>query len=222
MKQDSPGSVLTRARTAVKRRLRTRVKYLYRLPAGPREPGTAGFPFRLEPGTPDNLDRLHRENPSEINERKHRILLERAQDPGEDVWVIVDDQGQQCGFTGLAWVDHLMRKEDHVIRVRPHQALLVDDYVLIAQRRRGAQSYSVLRRLEIAAERGRSEVILAIDRTNTASQGTFNKLGATTIGRIVTFRHFKRSVQLERLSPERWGRAARTGDGGTAEERRGG
>ena len=202
--------MLTRARAAAARRLRTRVHFVYHLQAGPRQAGTQGSPFRLEPGTADNLDRLHREHPDEINERKHGILLERAQDPGEDVWVIVDELGQQCGFTCLAWVDHLMRKENHVIRVRPHQALLVDDYVLVAQRRRGAQSFSALRRLEIAAERGRTEVILVIDRTNLASQGTFHKLGAIRIGRIVTFRHWKRSIQLERLSPERLARARRS------------
>lgn len=187
--------------------MRTRVKYLYRMPLDlGREAAPGAVPdagFRLEEGSAENLDRLHRAHPTEVNERKHRILVERVQDPGEDVWVVVDAQGEQCGFACIAWTDHLMRKERHTIRVSPQQALLIDAYILRAHRRRGAHAFAVRRRLEIATGRGRTDVRVAIDRTNTPSQRSFAQLGAVRVGRIVTLRHWHRSVQLERLSPER-------------------
>lgn len=214
--QDSSSTVLSRTRAAVRRHLRIRTKDVYRLDVALTHPETEAAPFRLEEGTPENLDRLHRERPDEVNERKHHILRARVDDPGEDVWVIVDDQGQQCGFACVAWTDHLIRKENHRVRVRPHQALLIDAYVLKGQRRRRAHLFAVLRRLEIAAERGRTEAIVAIDETNTASRASFAKLGATRIGRIVVLRRWKRSIELRRLSPERLVHARR------GRERRGG
>ena len=185
---------------AIRHRLRRRVKLVFTMRPDPSASQVGPQGFHLEPGTVENLGRLRREHPEEISERKHQILLERVANPDEDVWIVADESGVQCGFAGVAWRDHLMRKEGFTIRVRPHQVLLIDDYILKGQRRRGAHAASILRRLEVAADRGRSQVRVVIDRRNTASLESFARLGATRVGRIVTFRQWNRSIQLTRPS----------------------
>lgn len=201
--QNPPGGGLSRLREALRKRTRTRVKIVYELDVDTALPPAEGDPFHLEPATPGLIKKLHSTYPREINERKRDILLARIQDPGEDCWVIVDQEGNLSGFAGAAWTDHLIRKENHVVKVHEHQMLLMDDYVVKSHRRRGAHSFSIPARLRAGAERGRTEARVVIDRTNEASKTVYLRAGARPVGRIITFMHWRRSVQFQRPSPRR-------------------
>lgn len=216
MRSPAPGArravrrALVTVGRAYRERTRTRVKILYELDVAVARNETG--PFRLEPATPQLLERLHGAYPQEVDARKRDLLVARVEDPHEDCWVIVDDEEQLCGFACVAWTDHLIRRENHVVPVRPDEALLMDDYVVRAHRRRGAHGVSIARRLQIAAERGRTRGRVVIDERNTASQAVYGRLGARPVGRIITWPRHHRSIQLERFSPERlstWWRHAR-------------
>jgi hypothetical protein len=161
-------------------------------------PAAATGPFSLVPADKDNLARLKETYPRELSDRKYGILRHRVQDAAEDVWLIVDDDGDLCGFACLAWQDHEIRLMRHWVRVRPHQALFMDDYVFRKHRKRGAHTASVAQRIVLAAERGRTEGLVLVDVRNIGSTTSYRTLGFTPIGRLVHLPGLGRTVELRR------------------------
>lgn len=154
--------------------------------------------FTLVPADEDNLARLKETYPKELSDRKHGILRHRVQDPAEDVWLIVDEDGELCGFACLAWQDHEIKLMRHWVRVRPHQALFMDDYVFRKHRQRGAHTSSVAQRIALAAEHDRTEGLVLVDVKNVGSTTSYRTLGFTPIGMLVHFRGLRRTVEVRR------------------------
>lgn len=141
-------------RLKLRKKYKREVNTVYARPLTERGPmvPTQGT-FCVVPADEDNLARLKATYPKELNDRKYGILRHRVQDPAEDVWLTVDDNGELCGFGCLAWQDHEVKLMGHWVRVRPHQALFMDAYVFRKHRRRGAHTASVAERIAIAAQR---------------------------------------------------------------------
>ncbi len=154
--------------------------------------------FSVVPADDDSLARLKAAYPRELNDRKYGILRHRVQDPAEDVWLTVDDNGELCGFGCLAWQDHEIKLMGHWVRVHPHQALFIDAYVFRKHRRRGAHTASVAERIAIAAQRGRTEGLVLIRVNNVGSTTSFVNLGFRPIGKLVHLKEFKRTVEVRR------------------------
>lgn len=162
-------------------------------PAVPRQDG-----FRVVPADEDNLAELKATYPKELTDRKYGILRHRVQDPAEDAWIVVDDDGASCGFACLAWQDHEIKMMRHQVKVGPHQALFIDDHVFRAHRRRGAHTASVAARVAIAGQRGRTEGLVLIEVKNVGSITSYRSLGFRPIGKLVHLKEIRRTVEVRR------------------------
>lgn len=168
--------------------------------ARPLSPDGAPVPgeFRLQPADEDSIARMRELYPKELNDRKVGILNDRVRGTAEDAWVVLDQEGNLCGYACLAWQDHEMKLMRHVVKVHPHQALFMDDYVFKKHRRRGVHKATVAVRVGLAAQRGRTEGLVLVDVTNRASTATYRGQGFTTIGRLVHVRGIRRTVEVRR------------------------
>ncbi|TQL49059.1 acetyltransferase (GNAT) family protein [Ornithinicoccus hortensis] len=189
----------------IQKKHRPKVSRYYSRPLSPDDPDRSVNGFRFVEADHDNLARLKASFPKELSDRKRDILAQRIQDPSEDAWMILDEGDRLCGFACLAWDDHEVKLMQHTIRVRPHQALFMDDYVFKKHRRRGAQSAAVELRVGLAAAHGRTEGLVLVSTTNLGSISSYRKAGFQTCGRLIHFPTSKRTLEFWIPRPLRHG-----------------
>ncbi len=132
----------------------------------------------LEDATEAVLDQMRRDYPDDLNERKHRLLVERLQHPADRTLVIRDEHGEPCGYCHLTYGDTENARIHLRLRVSPRQAYFWDDHVFVAHRRRGLHAFSIARRLELLAEEGKVRGVTMISRKNKASRASYAAFGA--------------------------------------------
>lgn len=142
-----------------------------------------------------DLDQMRATCP-DLTERKYEQLRERIGAPDIAAYLIRDADGTWAGYCHLAYHRFDDRYLNHVVRLRRHQVLFVDDQVFRSHRRRGLHIYSILRRCELARERGRRTGLAVINDKNTASIASFRHVGIRPVRRLVFVRPFRLMVQI--------------------------
>lgn len=148
----------------------------------------------VEVNGPD-LEDMRRSCP-DLTERKHAQLQERIGAADITAYLIRARDGRWAGYCHTArrrFDDHYL---SHVVRLRPHEVLLLDDQVFPSHRRQGLHTYSVRRRSELARERGATRGLVVINDRNTASVATYTGAGARPVRRLVLVRPFKVMLQF--------------------------
>lgn len=132
----------------------------------------------------------------DLTERKHDQLRERIGARDITAYLIRDADGSWAGYCHLAYGRFEDRYLHHVVRLRSDQVLFVDDQVFPTHRRRGLHVYSILRRCELARERGMRTGLAVINDRNTASRASFRHVGAVPVRRLVLVRPFRLMIQI--------------------------
>lgn len=132
----------------------------------------------------------------ELTKRKYRILIDRLEDAGELGWVILDPDGRPAGYCHAAVVSVANARINHTVQVGPGQAYFFDDYVFKQHRGAGLHTFSITRRAELLSDRGFTEGLTTISRTNQRSIRSYAKLGARRTSTLLFVPLLKRTVRL--------------------------
>lgn len=171
-------------------------RYVFDLTSATGEPGASG------PGGPElvevSLPALEdmRERCPELTERKFDQLRERIGAEDITAYLIRDADGSWAGYCHLAYRRFDDRYLNHVVRLRRHETLFLDDQVFRTHRRRGLHTFSVLRRRELARAGGLTRGVVVINRKNTASLASYRHVGIRPVRRLILVRPFRVMVQL--------------------------
>lgn len=192
------GTKIEEARKTARRswkRHRPEVLYSYTLRAA-EEDLPEWSAYHLEGATQELLDRFRKQYPKELNPRKYAILQGRIGSSTDPCWFIVDDSGEPCGYCHLSWSDTVNERIHHKVSVAAHQAYFFDDYVCKKHRGKRIHAASVAHRLRLARERGVTEGLTTISRTNVRSVSSFRWFGLTRTRRLVYVPDLKRTISL--------------------------
>lgn len=129
----------------------------------------------------------------ELNARKKAILASRIDHPTQTCWVILAD-GEAAGYCHVSWESTVNERIHHPVRLRSDEVYLYDSYVFRKFRRRGLHHFSILRRLELAAERGKQRAVTIISRTNTPSRRSFAGYHARRTGTLLYLPPLRRTL----------------------------
>ncbi|WP_134773631.1 hypothetical protein [Ornithinimicrobium flavum] len=165
--------------------------------AGPPPGVTAGAGPALVPVNQADLDEMRATCP-DLTDRKYDQLRERIGAADITAYLIRDADGSWAGYCHLAYrrfVDHYL---SHVVRLRRHEVLFVDDQVFPSHRRRGLHVYSIRRRCELARERGMRTGVVVINDRNAASIASYRHVGIRPARRLVLVRPFRVMIQIPR------------------------
>lgn len=175
-------------------------RYAFDLTVDEPSPGVAGEedgvpgPQLVEVNLAD-LEQMRATCP-DLTERKFGQLRERIGSPDITAYLIRDADGSWAGYCHLAYHrfdDHYL---NHVVRLRPHETLFVDDQVFRSHRRRGLHTFSIRRRRELARQRGMRTGLVVINDKNTASVAAYRHVGIRPVRRLVFVRPFRVMVQV--------------------------
>ncbi len=152
--------------------------------------------YHLVEANQDLLDRFRQQYPKELNARKYGILQSRIGSATEPCWFIVDDTGDLCGYCHLSWSDTVNARIHHKVAVAPHQAYFFDSYVCKKHRGKRIHAASVAHRLRLARERGVTEGLTTISKSNLRSVSSFRWFGLTRTHRLVYVPDLRRTISL--------------------------
>lgn len=164
--------------------------------------------MELVVGTETILQEVQAASPRMLTERKQKILRERIQG-NEDVQVFFarTANGEWAGWCHLAWGHGPNSRIHHTLRLRPDEAFLFDDAVVRKHRRKGMHTFMILRRMQLASDRGSARAVTTITDSNAASTASFRKLGFSTRSHLLHVPRLRRSFELRLRGPA--GRALR-------------
>jgi hypothetical protein len=130
------------------------------------------------PADKPGLRALRKQYPAELKAAKAKILRARLGSSTEQCWIILDAHGTPAGYCHLAYTSTVNTRINHPVTVEEGaQAYFFDDYVFKAHRGKGLHALSLLRRCEIASERGLETGLTTITSKNTASLRSYGRLG---------------------------------------------
>lgn len=132
----------------------------------------------------------------DLTERKYEQLRERIGAPDITAYLIRAADGAWAGYCHLARRRFDDRYLAHVVRLRRHQVLFVDDHVFTPHRRQGLHVFSILRRRELARESGHRTGLVVINDKNTASVAAYRHVGIRPVRRLLFVRPFRLMIQL--------------------------
>lgn len=156
-------------------------------------PGEGG-PALVEVSLPD-LEAMREQCP-DLTERKFDQLRDRIGARDITAYLIRDADGTWAGYCHLAYRRFDDRYLNHVVRLRRHETLFLDDQVFPTHRRRGLHTFSILRRRELARERGLTRGLVVINDRNAASIASYRHAGIRPVRRLVFVRPFRLMIQL--------------------------
>lgn len=160
----------------------------------PRPAGGPPVPELVEVNLRD-LDAMRASCP-ELPERKYLQLKERIGSPEITAYLIRDQDGSWAGYCHLAYhrfEDHYL---NHVVRLRGGEVFFVDDAVFASHRRRGLHTFSILRRAELARDRGMRTGLVVINDRNAPSRAAYGHAGTRPVRRLVFVRPFRLMIQI--------------------------
>ncbi|MFC6422596.1 hypothetical protein [Ornithinimicrobium tianjinense] len=160
-------------------------------------PGPAADPARsLVDATATLLERMRRDYPEDLTQRKYALLVKRLKHPADRTLVILDEAGEPCGYCHLTYGDTENARIGLRVPVSAQQGYFWDDHVFVTHRRRGLHAYSIARRLELLAADGRTEGLTMISRGNTASRASYAAFGAGRTRQHLVLRKVRRTISL--------------------------
>lgn len=157
-------------------------------------PDAAPGPQLVDVNQPD-LDEM-RANCPDLTDRKYEQLRERIGSSDISAYLIKDADGTWAGYCHLIYrrfEDHYL---NHVVRMKAKEVLFVDDQVFRSHRRRGLHTFSVLRRCQLAQDRGARTALVVINDKNTASIATYRHVGIRPARRLFFLRPFRLMIQI--------------------------
>lgn len=152
--------------------------------------------YHLEQADQDLLDRFRTAYPKELNDRKYGILQRRIGSETDPCWFIVDDTGDLCGYCHLSWSDTINERIHHHVAVAPHQAYFFDTYVCKRHRGKRIHAASIAHRLRLARERGVTEGLTTISKTNRRSVASFRPFSLVRTHRLVYLPTVRRTIGI--------------------------
>lgn len=172
------------------------VLYLYSLPT------VAGVGFHNPQGyalvdaTMDNLAAMHEAQPRQFPERKLKILQGRVGSDVEHCYLIVTGEGDLAGYCHMTTADNVNELIGHRVEVGPADVYLYDARVFQDYRRQGLHAFSIARRLQMAADMGRSRALTVISTVSVASINSYGHFSARLDRRLVYMPRLHRTLDL--------------------------
>lgn len=157
--------------------------------------GAAGARAELVEVNQPDLEQMRATCP-DLTDRKYDQLRERIGAPDITAYLIRDADGTWAGYCHLAYRRFEDRYLHHVVRLRRHEVLFVDDQVFPSHRRRGLHVLSIRRRCELARERGMRTGLAVINDRNAASLASFRHVGIRPVRRLVLVRPLRLMIQI--------------------------
>jgi len=129
--------------------------------------------------------------PNEISYEKYLILKQRIYEKDVEVFCIKNNS-DILGYFCISFIDIKEGGINYVINVGNDSAYLFDDYVFIKNRGRGAQKYSIDKRLEYAVQLGKKNGIVNVYSWNVKSIINYRELGFEPYIRYYYFKIIKK------------------------------
>lgn len=156
--------------------------------------GTAPGPQLVEVN-PTDLEQMRATCP-DLTRQKFDQLRERIDASDITAYLVRDADGSWAGYCHLAFrrfEDHYL---NHVVRLGKHQTLFLDDQIFVGHRRRGLHTFSILRRSELARDRGMRGGLVVVSNNNEASLAAYRHVGIRPVRRLVYVRPFRLMIQI--------------------------
>ena len=130
-------------------------------------------PMRL-----DDLDRLYREFPEELSERKYHILKNRLSEAGKEVFVAETSADEPpAGYFCTSFTDTFVGETKKTLSVPTGTVYLFDDYVFEQYRGKRIHGRSIHFRTERYRQLGYTKALVCICTANNTSFKSYHKNG---------------------------------------------
>lgn len=139
------------------------------------------------------LDAMAAARGTALSERKRGILEGRIGHDTQTCWVILH-AGEPAGYCHLSWTSTVNERISWPVRLRPTEVYLYDSHVFRPFRRRGLHQFSIARRLQLAAERGRPTGVTIISAGNTPSRASFRSFALRRTRTLLYLPPLRRTV----------------------------
>ncbi|MFO7843629.1 MAG: GNAT family N-acetyltransferase [Bacteroidales bacterium] len=145
-----------------------------------------------------SLQQMKLQQPAELTDRKYHILVNRLENTSEICFLILDDQEEICGYSHIAFADHLNTRINYMVKLDQYEAYIFDVYVFRDKRKKGFHAFAVSQRLQMAKEKGYKRVLSIVEIDNIPSHKAVTRFGFSPIKTLWYIPLINRTIALKK------------------------
>ena len=141
----------------------------------------------------NSLKKTQSKYPRELTLKKYDTLIERLGNKDEECYLIINNENKVCGYTHFAYADHFHESISYLVKLDQNEIYFFDTYIFNKYRRKGLQTFSILKRFEMAYDKGYCKGRALVDSNNIASNKAYFKCGFKKTSKIYCFPLFNKN-----------------------------